>query len=183
MTVQPTPHEELLNSPGGRPANHFNETNQDAGPPGTEETYRAEGGLELLVRKIIKQTAEAPGLHIPPEDFDSEVLLDLEVDGVRCLLLRLPVQPDLPPEHAITLSPRELEIARMIAKGYPNKTIAAVLEISAWTVCTHIRRIFAKLGVGSRAAMVARLSEDGALADKNGDERKAGAPRANGTHA
>jgi DNA-binding NarL/FixJ family response regulator len=49
----------------------------------------------------------------------------------------------------------------MVAKGYPNKTIAAVLEISSWTVCTHMRRIFAKLSVGSRAAMVARLMEDG----------------------
>jgi DNA-binding NarL/FixJ family response regulator len=36
-----------------------------------------------------------------------------------------------------------------------------VLEISSWTVCTRLRRIFAKLSVGSRAAMVARLMEDG----------------------
>lgn len=43
----------------------------------------------------------------------------------------------------------------MVAKGYPNKTIAAVLEISGWTVNTHLRRIFAKLGVHNRAAMVA----------------------------
>jgi DNA-binding CsgD family transcriptional regulator len=49
----------------------------------------------------------------------------------------------------------------MVAKGYPNKTIAAVLDISPWTVCTHLRRIFAKFGVGSRAAMVARLLEEG----------------------
>jgi hypothetical protein len=44
----------------------------------------------------------------------------------------------------------------MVAKGYPNKTIAAVLEISSWTVCTHMRRIFAKLSVGSRAAIPER---------------------------
>jgi DNA-binding CsgD family transcriptional regulator len=47
----------------------------------------------------------------------------------------------------------------MVAKGYPNKTIAAVLEISSWTVCTHLRRMFAKLGVSSRAAMVARMMD------------------------
>ena len=53
----------------------------------------------------------------------------------------------------------------MVAKGYPNKTIAAVLDISPWTVCTHLRRTFAKFGVGSRAAMVARLLErDGYVA-------------------
>ena len=45
----------------------------------------------------------------------------------------------------------------MVTEGYPNKTIAAALDISSWTVCTHLRRVFAKLGGGSRAAMVARL--------------------------
>jgi DNA-binding CsgD family transcriptional regulator len=60
----------------------------------------------------------------------------------------------------VVLSPREQEIARMVAKGYPNKMIAAVLEISTWTVSSHLRRIFAKFGVASRAAMVARLLEE-----------------------
>ena len=54
----------------------------------------------------------------------------------------------------------------MVAKGYPNKTIAAVLEISLWTVGTYSRRTFAKLGVGTRAAMVARLIESGLLAEQ-----------------
>ena len=53
----------------------------------------------------------------------------------------------------------------MVAQGYPNKTIAAVLEISSWTVSTHLRRVFAKLGVRSRAAMVARLVGDHLLSE------------------
>src|SRR5262245_23810930 len=57
------------------------------------------------------------------------------------------------------LSPRELEIARLIASGMSNKSIGAVLDISTWTVAAHIRRIFAKLGVVTRAAMVARLGD------------------------
>jgi DNA-binding CsgD family transcriptional regulator len=89
-----------------------------------------------------------------------EVILDVEVDGVRYLLVRSPPKP---PHTPAMLSPREPEIARMVAKGYPNKTIAAVLDISSWTVGTHLRRIFAKLGVGSRAAMVAQLLKDGLL--------------------
>ena len=64
------------------------------------------------------------------------------------------------------LSSRELEIARMIAAGHTNKTVARVLDISSWTVSTHMRRIFAKLDVGSRAAMVARLLEDGMLGER-----------------
>jgi DNA-binding CsgD family transcriptional regulator len=86
-----------------------------------------------------------------------EVMLDLEVDGVRCLLISNAAHPSDGPQ----LSPREKEIVRMVSHGYPNKTIAAVLEISTWTVSTHLRRIFAKLGVRTRAAMVARALESG----------------------
>jgi DNA-binding CsgD family transcriptional regulator len=52
----------------------------------------------------------------------------------------------------------------MVAEGYPTKTIAAVLDISSWTVTTYLRRIFAKLDVRSRAAMVAKALEEGLLA-------------------
>jgi DNA-binding CsgD family transcriptional regulator len=91
-----------------------------------------------------------------------QVLVDTEVDGVRYLLVRM-----CPPEcNRIQLSPREREIVRMVAKGHPNKVIADVLNISSWTVCTHLRRIFAKLGVGSRAAMVAQLLDLGVLASE-----------------
>ena len=61
------------------------------------------------------------------------------------------------------LSPRELEIARMVAAGLPNKTIAAVLDISVWTDGTHLRRMFAKEVVTSRAALIARLMQKNAL--------------------
>ena len=91
--------------------------------------------------------------------FPEEVLVDLDLDGYRYLLLRMPSMGHC----RVRLSPREQEIVRMVAKGHPNKVIADVLNISSWTVCTHLRRIFAKLGVGSRAAMVAQLLEIGAL--------------------
>jgi DNA-binding CsgD family transcriptional regulator len=93
-----------------------------------------------------------PGQPPPCE----EIVLDKDVDGVRYLLVRLPK----PSRAPVSLSPREQEIVRMVAQGYPNKTIAGVLNISSWTVCTHLRRIFAKLGVTSRAAMIARLMEE-----------------------
>ena len=60
-----------------------------------------------------------------------------------------------------SLSPREQEIVRLVAIGYPNKTIAAILDISPWTVATHIRRIFGKLAVHGRAAMIATLAQGG----------------------
>jgi DNA-binding NarL/FixJ family response regulator len=61
------------------------------------------------------------------------------------------------------LSPRELEVARLVASGLPNKLVAHRLNISNWTVCTHLRRTFSKLGVTTRAAMVDRLHQTGAL--------------------
>ena len=61
--------------------------------------------------------------------------------------------------HLLGLSPRECEIARLVGRDLTNKEISAVLEISIWTVATHLRRIFAKLGVHSKAAMVAVISE------------------------
>jgi DNA-binding CsgD family transcriptional regulator len=58
---------------------------------------------------------------------------------------------------AAVLSPRELQIARLVAEGYTNRLIGRELDISSWTVSTHLRRIFAKLGVSSRAEMVAQV--------------------------
>jgi ATP/maltotriose-dependent transcriptional regulator MalT len=57
-------------------------------------------------------------------------------------------------EIAQLLSERELQIATLVALGQANKQIAHRLHISEWTVATYLRRIFAKLGVDSRAAMV-----------------------------
>lgn len=90
-----------------------------------------------------------------------QVLFDIDVDGNRYMLIRsMSVE-----RCSVSLSPREREIVRMVAQGRPNKVIAAVLNISSWTVCTHLRRIFAKLGVTSRAAMVAKVAAgiEGAL--------------------
>jgi DNA-binding CsgD family transcriptional regulator len=91
---------------------------------------------------------------------DGQILLDVEVGDVRFLALRLQR-----PSPVSQLSPREQEIARMVASGYPNKTIASILEISSWTVASHLRRIFIKLEVPSRAAMATRLSVQ-ALSDR-----------------
>jgi len=106
-----------------------------------------------LVRELCKI---APG-RAETSDGNDAVVLDMEVDGFRCLLVKLERG------ESQALSPREREIARLVARGYPNKVIAGILEISTWTVGTHLRRIFAKLNINSRAAMVARLQNDNLL--------------------
>jgi RNA polymerase sigma factor (sigma-70 family) len=57
------------------------------------------------------------------------------------------------------LSPREQEIICLIAAGLSNKQIASRLDISIWTVSAHLRRIFTKLKVDTRAAVVYQCSK------------------------
>nr|WP_236667664.1 response regulator transcription factor [Nonomuraea sp. K271] len=59
------------------------------------------------------------------------------------------------------LTPRELEVLRLVTQGRTNRDIAAELFISAKTVSVHVSNILAKLGVttrGEAAAAAHRLS-------------------------
>lgn len=58
-------------------------------------------------------------------------------------------------ETAIRLSPRELEVAGMVAQGLTNREIAAKLFISERTVDGHLEHVREKLGVGTRAQVTA----------------------------
>lgn len=87
--------------------------------------------------------------------------IDARDDGL------FPSNPDpiCPPEEAshgsaaaTLLTARELQIASLVAIGHSNKQISKSLQISEWTVNSHLRRIFLKLGVDSRAAMVFRCA-------------------------
>jgi DNA-binding CsgD family transcriptional regulator len=131
-----------------------------------ELRYRPDEHFVKFIRAVIAAAEDEPepAETLPPE----QVMFDIDIDGRRYLLIR-----SVPAERcAPSLSPREREIVRMVAQGRPNKVIAAVLNISSWTVCTHLRRIFAKLGVTSRAAMVAKVAADfeGALGLKEAME-------------
>jgi DNA-binding CsgD family transcriptional regulator len=110
--------------------------------------------------EAIEQLLAAVGIHEGEcGEPGRQVLLRLRSDGWEYVVTRTLVELEGPaPEPREPLSPRETEIARMVARGYTNKTIADVLDISVWTVGTHLRRIFTKLHVSSRAAMVAALT-------------------------
>jgi len=59
------------------------------------------------------------------------------------------------PEQAGGLTPRELEVLRLIARGKTNRAIADQLDISEKTVARHVSNIFTKLDLSSRAAATA----------------------------
>ena len=57
------------------------------------------------------------------------------------------------------LSAREVEVMSLIADGQTNGEIAARLFLAEKTVKNHVRRIYSKLGVGSRPAAIAYWRE------------------------
>jgi LuxR family transcriptional regulator, maltose regulon positive regulatory protein len=66
------------------------------------------------------------------------------------------------PEHSVMqLSPREKEVLALVAQGLTNPEIGRVLFISPVTVKVHVRHIFEKLGVKSRAAAALRAAQLG----------------------
>lgn len=67
-------------------------------------------------------------------------------------------------DAAHTLSAREDEVLRLVARGHSNKEVAAALEISVKTVETHKANGMAKLGLRSRAALVRFAIDEGWLA-------------------
>lgn len=81
----------------------------------------------------------------------SVALMAAQIDGARYLLLRAPV----PPRRSLT--DRQLEVALLAAQGLSNKALAERLSITAATVAAHLRVIYKKLEVGSRAGLLLAL--------------------------
>jgi ATP/maltotriose-dependent transcriptional regulator MalT len=86
----------------------------------------------------------------------------LELEAARDVFAELGAGPDLadvkalagpPPDFdAQGLTPRELQVLRLVAEGKSNREIASALVISEHTVARHLQNIFAKLRVSSRTA-------------------------------
>jgi len=100
----------------------------------------------------------------------------LHIDGVSHLIARASSavwDRGAPNGAQLRLTPRELQIVQLVAYGYANKMVAVYLRISQATVATHLRRIFAKLSVDSRAAMVHQCAHLLAQPDACGVARQA----------
>jgi DNA-binding CsgD family transcriptional regulator len=58
------------------------------------------------------------------------------------------------------ISPRELEVAKLICRGYINGDIAAKLDVKPGTVKTHIKSIFGKTRARNKITLLLRFMED-----------------------
>lgn len=66
-----------------------------------------------------------------------------------------------PREDECRLSPRELELVRLLAEGHSYKTAAAHLGVSQHTIRFHIRNVYAKLHVHSKSEAVVKALRAG----------------------
>jgi DNA-binding CsgD family transcriptional regulator len=91
---------------------------------------------------------------------------ELEFGAARAVFEQLGAEPGLARTHALAqgaprahhhhgLTPRELQVLRLVATGKTNKAIAAELVLSERTIDRHVSNIFTKLDVPSRAAATA----------------------------
>ncbi len=142
----------------------------------------AEGDADSALVELRQAWQLWRGLEAPYEAARARVLVGLacralgdedaaglELAGARSVFAELGAAPDLArvealdqgaePSDAHGLTPRELEVLRLVAGGATNKGIAAELVVSERTVDRHVSNIFAKLGVSSRAAATAYAYE------------------------
>ena len=115
-------------------------------PPERVRYEQTNAALRVILGEARFSEAWAAGLTIPPERGVAEARAAL-----AALLAALPVGTPPPVAAADGLTPREREVLRLVVAGRSNPEIADTLFLSRRTVTTHLTRIFAKLGVQSRA--------------------------------
>src|SRR5215213_11528556 len=106
---------------------------------------------------------------VPPEDLIAAVRVVAAGDGLIAptITKRLIEQfartapPTKPPRGLDELTPREIEVLTLVARGLSNREIAHELVISEATVKTHVKRLLSKLGARDRVQAVVAAYEAG----------------------
>jgi DNA-binding CsgD family transcriptional regulator len=102
--------------------------------------------------------ADPQAAEVARELFE-QIGADLGVQRTERVLRRLGAWPPASTGVASSLSPRELEVAGLVAEGLSNPAIARRLYLSRATVAHHVANILAKLGFTSRAQIAAWVAE------------------------
>jgi DNA-binding CsgD family transcriptional regulator len=75
------------------------------------------------------------------------------------------------------LTPTELRVAELVCAGHTNSSAARELFVSASTISTHLRSIYAKLHVNSRVLLVLALQAESTLEAAQAHDRSTDEPR------
>ncbi len=129
---------------------------------------RVSSNLCMVIGTHRRHGAGAHGA-VPMEMLEDRLgkLSDVVVEYLLDMMLELPagkaalqsaLSTDDDETDGRTLSSRELKIVDLICKGKQNKEVAYLLGISRHTVENHLRRIYRKLAIHNRAALVGRMS-------------------------
>ena len=117
---------------------------------------------ELFAKKVLGTTAATDATAVLLSTGGERVAVEIsavplkngeQVVGVFGLLDQLPVETLTAPHPHLT--PRQVEVLRLLEQGRSTKQIAAELHLSTETVRNHIRRLFRALGVNTRLEAVA----------------------------
>ena len=132
-----------------------------------EDTRRAR---ELFARKIFgkETTTDAVGLTVDfnGKRIECEVSSTVLREGGRIIGvfgLITQIAPAANRALEAVLTPRELEVLRLIADGYSTRQIADQLGLAVATVRNHVQRILHALGAHSRLEALAIARRDGVL--------------------
>jgi DNA-binding CsgD family transcriptional regulator len=115
---------------------------------------------EDLGRLLIDSGQTAEGIRRLNETLELYIGMGASWDAtrVRGLLRRLGIRRNLPSAQRATgwagLTDSELAVVRLVAAGQTNTEIAAQLFLSPNAISSHLRRVFAKLGIRSRVELV-----------------------------
>lgn len=80
------------------------------------------------------------------------------------------------------ISPRELEIAELVCRGFTNGEIAETLRIKRATVKTHLRNIYRRIHVASKIQMLLKFVEQAHKSEYNSRSRALSCPYPTPTH-
>jgi len=134
-----------------------------------EQWQRPEEALSLLETLLAEcQQAGTPGLILREGPLFAPLLEKMAARKRKSALVSLLLdalskagkpRPVAVPGTAEKLSPREVEVLRLLASGASNQEIALQLVVTVSTAKAHVSNILAKLDVSSRSAAVARARE------------------------
>ena len=111
----------------------------------------------------VRQAVDAGAVTVLDKDSSQDVIISAIRDVVAGKSPSIQLQePDpKPPEAKIT--PRQAEVLKLVAKGFTNKEIAGLLNISPESVKEHIANILIRLDASSRSEAVAIAMSEGWL--------------------